>query len=458
MKFRGGYTFKNFEGASEPVLREITAPGRIVIPLSFGDGLILTPSVSAGETVRAGDPLLASSGGNVSAPVSGTVSEINPDTIVIESDGFSGNSAFSPVDGHSREPWHLERAEIFDLFRSTGCSFLAGGRFDTLERCGSVKDIIVNAVHNAPLNRTWTPEVFGEPDVFPNGLKVLRALFGDAVITIAANKRNRGYFESPEIRESANTAVVSDRYPQEHPEILSRTIVDKPLISPLGKPDESVAVVDFTDVIQISETMTQGRPLIDRIVMIAGAGVSNPGWYRVRIGTQFEDILSGLLKSDADTSWRIIRGDIFTGRGLEAPEGSVMFGDSEISVIKEHASRDLFSFMMPGFAADSYSRTTVAEYLPLFPKKLETNVHGGVRPCVQCNYCDEVCPADIYPFLIWKHVEADLVEESFRLRPYDCVECGLCDYVCPSKIDIMSSVKISKEKYCEIKGADDVSD
>ena len=83
-----------------------------------------------------------------------------------------------------------------------------------------------------------------------------------------------------------------------------------------------------------------------------------------------------------------------------------MFGDSEISVIKEHAKRDMFSFVMPGFSADSYARTTVAEYLPLIPKKLDTNTHGGVRPCVQCNFCDEVCPVGIYPFLIWKHVKA----------------------------------------------------
>jgi Na(+)-translocating NADH:ubiquinone oxidoreductase A subunit len=452
MKFSGGYTFKNFAGTAEPVLREMPVSGKIEIQLNSGEGPAMRSLVSSGAAVRAGEALLESSGGlsgKVSSPVTGTVSELTSDTIVIDSDG---SSSFSPVDGHTREPWHSSHAEVFELFSSTGCSFLAGGRFDTVDKCGAVKNIIVNAVFNGPLNRTWKPEIFGEAVVFANGLKTLGALFPNASIVVAANKRNRKYFEGAE----AEVTIVSDRYPHEYPDILSRTIADKPLVSPLGEMDGSIAVIGFSEVIQISEAMTQGRPLIDRIVMIAGDGVSNAGWYRIRIGTPFADIKKELLKDD-DTSWRIIRGDIFTGEGFETLEGSVMFGDSEISVIKEHAKRDMFSFVMPGFSADSYARTTVAEYLPLIPKKLDTNTHGGVRPCVQCNFCDEVCPVGIYPFLIWKHVKADMIEESFRLRPYDCVECGLCDYVCPSKIDICSSVKISKETYREIKGADDVS-
>ena len=114
--------------------------------------------------------------------------------------------------------------------------------------------------------------------------------------------------------------------------------------------------------------------------------------------------------------------------------------------------------MMPGFAADTYPKISVANYINIVPKKLETNVHGGVRPCVQCNYCDEVCPVDLYPFLIWKHVEVDEIEESFRFKPFDCVECGLCDYVCPSKINILSSVKKAKDEYRRMRRADEISD
>ena len=114
--------------------------------------------------------------------------------------------------------------------------------------------------------------------------------------------------------------------------------------------------------------------------------------------------------------------------------------------------------MNPGFVYDSYTRSTAAEYLPVLPKRLDSNVHGGERPCVQCNACDEVCPVGIYPFLIWKYVGVNRTEEAFRLRPYDCIGCGLCDYVCPSKIPVSASVKKAAEEYRESRRVDEVSD
>jgi Na+-transporting NADH:ubiquinone oxidoreductase subunit A len=99
-----------------------------------------------------------------------------------------------------------------------------------------------------------------------------------------------------------------------------------------------------------------------------------------------------------------------------------------------------------------------AQFIPLLPKLLDSNIHGGVRPCVQCNYCDEVCPVDLYPHLIWKYVKADRVEESYRFRPFDCVDCGLCNYVCPSKIELSTSVTQAKEAYRESRRSDEITD
>jgi len=458
MTFYGGYNFKHFEGTAEPVLREMPIPEKIHLPLSTSHFKSFVPLVKEGNKILAGDTILESKKGtkiSFVSPVNGTVSKINKEEITINSDG---SASFKPVAGHTREPWHLEKPEVFNLFCSTGCSFLFNNRFDSLNKCDAIRHIIIHAVHNAPLNQSWVPEIFGECEVVSHGLRTLKALFSEAEIVIAINKRNKKYFETSDIQEYAKIMIMSDRYPQEHPELLCRDTVNKKLISTGGKTDETVIVIQFSDVIHISESMTQGRPLIDRFLLIAGPGVSKPGWYRIRIGTTFDEIKPRLLKSGAHEPWRIIKGDPLSGEGLDSLNEPILFSDHEISVIREHASRDLFSFLRPGFAADSYSKSTIAEYIPYLPKKLETNVHGGVRPCVQCNYCDEVCPMDIYPFLIWKHVEVDAVEECFRLRPYDCIECGLCDYVCPSKIDILSSVKKVKEEYRRLRRTDDSSD
>ena len=458
LSFHGGYIFKNFEGSAEAVIHDMAVPERVLIQLSSGLLKSFKPLVGKGDVVRAGDTIIKSRSGTKTylvSPVSGTVSKAGKDGITINSDG---SSFFEPVEGHPREPWHLEQSEVLSIFCETGCSFLMNNRFTSLKKCDKIKYIIINAVHNSPLNQSWIPEIFGDSTVFSHGLRTLSALFPEAEIITAINKRNKRYFETSGIKELAKIRIMSDRYPQENPELLSRDTVNRRPISPEGEPDESIFVIPFSYVIQIAEVMTQGRPFIDRILLIAGPGVSNPGWYRVRIGTPFSEIKKRLFKSDDRGPWRVIRGNPLTGEGLDSLDVSVLPKDDEISVIHEHAVRELFRFLRPGFASDSYSKTTVAEFIPILPKKLDTSVHGGVRPCVQCNYCDEVCPVDIYPFLIWKHVGVDAVEESFRLRPYECIECGLCDYVCPSKIDISPSVKKAKEEYRKMRRADEVSD
>jgi len=447
MGFRGGYRFKKFEGSGKPVLRDLPVPELVFIPLEDGYGNFLQVSVNVNSRIRAGELIAESSEGThghcIPSPVNGTVIQAD-NVIVIKSDG---SDSFEPVPGHIREPWRLDKTEILDLCRTTGCIFLLPGRLASPTDTDSVKDIIINAVFNSPLNQSWTPLMFGDHTLLSDGLRTLRALFPAAKILIAVNRRNRKHLDSPDITGHAALRVVSDRYPQEHQELLARDTVGRRLVSPEGEIDGSILVMPVTDLFQFAEVMTRGRPLIDRILLIAGPGVSNPGWYRVRLGTPFEDLRLRLFKGDYQGPWRVIRGDVMTGRGIESFDSSVSLSDSSISVIGEKTTRELFYFLRPGFAADSYPKVTVANVVTLIPKKLNSSMQGGVRPCVQCNYCDEVCPVALYPFLIWKMVEASEVADTGRLRPYDCIECGLCDYVCPSKISLLQGVRKAREEY-----------
>jgi Na+-translocating ferredoxin:NAD+ oxidoreductase RnfC subunit len=49
--------------------------------------------------------------------------------------------------------------------------------------------------------------------------------------------------------------------------------------------------------------------------------------------------------------------------------------------------------------------------------------------------------------MIWKHVMAESIEESFRFKPFDCIGCKLCDYVCPSKIALSPAIERAAEVY-----------
>ncbi len=450
MAFSGGYTFSRFEGAAEPTVIEAAIPDTVSLPLVLPGGVTFEALAKQGDTVKAGEPLLRAqdSVAALPAPVNGKVISVDESMVKIESDG---SGAVNPVAGHTREPWHLDRKELFNLFMTSGCCFLMDTVISSPEDCEAVNAIVVNAVHNGPLGQNWLPELSGDQELMKAGLKTLHAVFPNAKIAIAINKRNKHSFETAGVSDLADISVMSDKFPQEHPELLVRDIHDRRLVSEDCMRDQSVILLSHCDVIQLAETMNQGKPLIDRNLMIAGPGVSKPAWYRIRTGTTIGDLKQSVLKADEFGPWRIIRGDVMTGTGIENTDESITVKDTGLSVIGDKADRALFGFMMPGFAADSYSKSTAEEYIPVLPKKLETNVHGGVRPCVQCNYCDEVCPVGIYPFLIWKYVTADKVEDCFRFRPYDCIECGLCDYVCPSKIEISAGVKAAKNAYCELR-------
>lgn len=446
MKFKGGYSFKRFEGAAEPVLREGPVPETVTLSTNVS-GIAFLPVVVPGDSVRAGQTIMKDAAGSalaISSPVNGSVYGIPVGSIDILSNGDNG---ITPLESHTRSPWLLDKSDLIELFLSSGCALLIDTIPTTTDKCNAVRSIIVNAVYNSPLNQAWNPAVFDNMSLFSDGLKTLKAVFPNAAITIAVNSRSRKALENADITEHASIAVVSDKYPQEHPELLFRDVLGKRRTAPDGTRDMSCAGTGFFDVVQIAEVMTLGKPLTDRILLMAGPGVSNPGWYRIRFGTSVLELRKTLVKTDDRGPWRIIRGGLFDGVSFAGENDSTHMEDTEITVIREGAERELYRFMRPGFTWDSYSHTTAADVLPLLPKRLDSNLHGGVRPCVQCNFCDEVCPVNIYPFLIWKYVQADKTEESFRFRPYDCIGCGLCDYVCPSKISISASVKRAAEAY-----------
>jgi Na(+)-translocating NADH:ubiquinone oxidoreductase A subunit len=442
MKFIGGYSFKGFEGAAEPVLRDTPLPERIFLSIRDGApspaGLLIEP----GSSVRAGEPLLSygSNGPILPSPIGGTVEKAGDDLIVVRS---SGDASFAPLESHTRAPWHTDRPAVIELFRVSGCALLFDRRFEGADSFDLIRHIIVNAVHNGPLDQKWNPDIFGDSGLHSDGLKSLGVLFPKADIALAVNRRNRTAFEKREPVEGVSLRVMSDRYPQEFPELLARDICGVAQ----GASDPSVLVVPYEVMIQAAECMTRGKPLIDRIVCVAGPGVSNPGWRRIRIGASFDAIGATLLKSTEYGPWRVIRGGVFTGISVAAPDEPLRFSDREITVIHESVSREMFGFLNPGFDFDSFSRLTVSSWFPIMKRRLDSGVHGGVRPCVQCNFCDEVCPVGIFPQLIWKLAGADLIEESFRLRPHHCISCGLCDYVCPSKIDLSKVVRRVREAY-----------
>ena len=68
-------------------------------------------------------------------------------------------------------------------------------------------------------------------------------------------------------------------------------------------------------------------------------------------------------------------------------------------------------------------------------------------PCSNCLSCVKICPADIYPNLLYHYLVADQEDEAEKFKVRACIGCGFCSTVCPSKIPMAAGIlnHISKE-------------
>jgi Na+-transporting NADH:ubiquinone oxidoreductase subunit A len=141
----------------------------------------------------------------------------------------------------------------------------------------------------------------------------------------------------------------------------------------------------------------------------------------------------------------MLNGGILTGGILAEETQGVDVECRGITVLPEHIDREFLGFVRPGWDRDSYSGSFLSSLRKDFRERMTTALRGEGRPCVACNFCEEVCPAGIMPYLIHKHLYADLIEEVELARVDLCVECGLCSYVCPSKIDLRTQFVEAKD-------------
>jgi electron transport complex protein RnfC len=142
---------------------------------------------------------------------------------------------------------------------------------------------------------------------------------------------------------------------------------------------------------------------------------------------------------------RMINGGILTGEMLVEGAAGIDTECRGITVLPELREREFLGFARPGWSRSCYAGCFLSSLRKKFFERFSTGVRGEGRPCISCNFCEDVCPAGITPHLIHKFLYRDLVEEAEQARTDLCVECGLCSYVCPSKIDLRQQLIDAKK-------------
>lgn len=396
--------------------------GELVYPVSQHIGAPAAPLVKKGDRVLVGQKL-AEQSGFVSAPiyasVSGTVRAIEPRrvvtgdsvmSIVVENDGRYEEEPMEPLG-----PWDtLSREQIINCVKEAGIVGMGGAGFPTYVKLSpkepeKIEYCIANCAECEPYLTSDYRRMLEEPEKLIGGLKIMLQLFPKArgVLAVEDNKPDciKLLQELTRDEERISVKALQTKYPQGAERMLIYAVTGRKINSSMLPADVGCVVNNVDTVVAIYRAVTEGRPLIERIVTVTGDAIQNPCNYRVRIGMNYRELIeeAGGLKGKPE---KIVCGGPMMG--------FAMF-DLDVPVTKTSTallcmSHDEVSAMEPG-------------------------------PCINCGRCAEVCPGRVIPSRLADYAEHFDEEAFVQNNGMECCECGCCSFICPARRPLTQEIK-----------------
>jgi Na(+)-translocating NADH:ubiquinone oxidoreductase A subunit len=285
---------------------------------------------------------------------------------------------------------------------------------------------------------------------FSIGIHILRYALGIDRTYIGLDTRE--WHLARELAEHVATApeievrLLEPVYPQHFDEMMVEVLTGR-RVPNNGRPlDVGVVCVNALTALAAYDAIARAEPVLDQVMVLGGSGYAQPGLVKAPIGTSLEEVIRPRLKNQ---EVRIVVNGLLTGQAVDPKKTTVTRGLLRVDAVIENRERVILAFLRPGTHRDAAERSFLAKWLGSKDLNNDTNLHGEERPCICCNRCDEVCPRDLMPYWLSKHVRADMAIEAEEFRLSDCIECGLCSYVCPSKISLMEHIQQGKKMLSE---------
>jgi electron transport complex protein RnfC len=432
LTFRGGiHPYDGKDLSKSDKIQELLPGKELAYPLSQHIGAPATPLVKKGDSVLAGQKI-GEAGGFVSAPihasVSGVVKSLEPRrvatgdllmSIIVENDGLYEQVAFNPV-GENASP-----EEIRAAVREAGIVGMGGAGFPAAVKLSpkepdKIEYVIGNCAECEPYLTSDYRRMLEEPHRIITGLKTVLNLFPHAVGILGVEDNKPDAIKVLRQAAAGESKIfikeLKTKYPQGAERQLIYAITGRK-ISSANLPSDVGCIVHNADTLSaICRAITEGRPLMDRVVTVTGGAITHPGNYRVKTGTCFQDIL------EAAGGYHVTPAKVICGGPMM---GFAMF-DLDIPVTK-----------------------TSTALLALTEAEAREGTSGA---CINCGRCVEVCPGRVMPNKLAVAAEYGEEETFLSLQGMECCECGCCSYVCPAKrpltqwIKSMRKIQLGKRK------------
>ena len=411
---------------NEKAIEQLAPPATVVIPMSMHFGAPCTPIVKVGDQVKVGQKIgeFKGLGAPIHASVSGTVKAIEPRpfsmggdmvSVVIENDfqNTVSEEVKAPAD-----PDALTVEEMVEIVKNAGIVGMGGATFPTHVKIsggiGKVKDVLINGAECEPYITGDHRAMLERPEEIIGGATYLAKMFGvdKVVIGVEDNKQNGIDAMNKVIAEKKAPVVVEPlrcRYPQGGEKQLCQAITGKQ-VPPGGLPAAiGCAVFNINTTCAIFRAITQGMPVVNKIVTVSGSGVVEPKNLECPIGTPFSclfDACGGLN----DKTYKLIAGGPMMGMAQYTADVSVGKGTGAVLAFCENEEQTVEN-----------------------------------PQCIRCGKCVSVCPMHLEPLFMYQYASKGMVEELNDAHIMDCMECGACSYICPARMHLTHMFKTGKQ-------------
>lgn len=388
----------------------------IYIPLESSLGYIYKPKVNVGNYVCIDDIIAVNvtTGFVLKSSVSGTIVGLEKkyisngklvDCLVIENDF---KEKYRNKLGKKNDITKYSKESFIYMLQNSGVTGMGGSdyptflKYDTNEK---INCLIINGVECELYSSSDNAIMYNYPEEILETIDAIMEIMNIEKAYIALNENNSIIIKKflKYINTYPNIKIwgVVDAYPSGWERILIKDITG---LDYSKKTTEIGIITDNVSTIySIYELLKYNRPQTEKIITISGEGIKKPANYKVKIGTNFSEIM---LKTDGYNKIEnpiLIAGGAMMGKSIPSDELII--------------TKDLNTILV---LSDSQTIS---------------------KQCIKCGKCNEVCPVGIMPIMIIENQD-----KAKYLKIDKCINCGLCSYVCPSKIEIREKLKSIKEQ------------